>query len=76
MGLHILGKRCAMRCLLIGPKILEARAAIGTEKSRVWIASEQGRGSLLFLIATHRFMGFHCAVGHRRPPKTVYPTRV
>ena len=38
-ALQIIGKICAMRCLLIGPKILEACAAIGREKSCFWIAS-------------------------------------
>ena len=38
-ALHIISKIFAVRCLLIGPKILEARAAIGAAKSRIWIAS-------------------------------------
>ena len=38
-ALQIIRVICAMRCLLIGPKILEAHVAIGREKSRFWIAS-------------------------------------
>ena len=65
----------AMRRLLIGPKILEARAAIGIAKSRFLNrGTEQGRGGLLFLIAgrvgnsasmihmTHVFTGLHGAM--------------
>ena len=60
-ALHSIGKICAIRSLLIGPKVLEA---------------EQGRGDLLFpttgrvgnsasmLQMTYRFKGFHCAVSH------------
>ena len=37
-ALQIIGMICSMRCLLIGPKILEARAAIGAAKSRTFLA--------------------------------------
>ena len=50
-ALQIIGKICAMRCLLIGPKILEARAAIGRESRFGDRVAEQSCGGFLFLLA-------------------------
>ena len=75
-ALHIIGNICAIRCLLIGPKIFEARAAFGTGK-----ITEQGRGGHLFLITgrvgnsdsmilvTHIFIRFHGAVTRKKGRK-------
>ena len=51
-AVQIIGMICAMRCLLIGPKILEARAAIGKEKCRV---GDVSRSKPWRLFVSHRW---------------------
>ena len=85
---QIIGKICAMRCLLIDPEISEARAEIGKEKISFWDrVTEQGRGGFLFVVAgkvgnsasmiqmTHFFIRLHGAVSHRCLQKTFPPIR-
>ena len=87
-ALQIIGMLCAMRCLLIGPKILEARVTIGRENSRFGIALrsnalaafgflslERVGNSASMIQMTPIFIGLQGAVSHRRLQKSFLPIR-
>ena len=68
-ALQIIGKICAMTCLLIGPKIWEARAAIGRVAGFLFLVAGRVGNSASVIQMTHVFRDLHGTVSHRNLQK-------